>query len=127
MSERSDRIASQFFSAIERGDLETVRDLYSPGVEVWHNVTGQTQTREENLKLLGYFTKRVSELHYEILARDFFEGGFAQRHVLHGKLESGEPIAASVCLIVYLVDGRIQRLFEYLDPAAVAGAFAREP
>jgi ketosteroid isomerase-like protein len=119
-----DKIAEQFFAAIERGDMEAVRELYAPTVEVWHNVTGRTQTRDENLKLLGYFTGRVSELRYEVIARDFFEGGFVQRHVLHGKLETGEIIAASVCLVVYLVDERIERLFEYLDPAAVQGAFA---
>jgi len=124
VSEPSNSIAVQFFAAIERGDLDAVRELYSPSVEVWHNVTGQTQTREENLKLLGYFTGRVCELRYEVLARDFFDGGFVQRHILHGKLETGEMIAAPVCLIVYVAGGRIQRLFEYLDPAAVQAAFA---
>ena len=115
--------ASEFFAAIERGDLDAVRELYSPQVEVWHNVTGRSQTREENLALLRYFTGRVSELRYEVLAREFFEGGFVQRHILHGKLESGDLIAAPVCLVVYVSRDGIRRLFEYLDPAAVRGAF----
>ncbi len=115
--------ASEFFAAIERGDLDAVRELYSPQVEVWHNVTGRSQTREENLALLQYFTGRVSELRYEVLAREFFEGGFVQRHILHGKLESGDLIAAPVCLVVYVSSDGIRRLFEYLDPAAVRGAF----
>jgi len=115
--------ASEFFAAIERGDLDAVRELYSPQVEVWHNVTGRSQTREENLALLRYFTGRVSELRYEMLAREFFEGGFVQRHILHGKLESGDLIAAPVCLVVYVSTDGIRRLFEYLDPAAVRGAF----
>jgi ketosteroid isomerase-like protein len=46
-----------------------------------------------------------------------------QRHVLHGKLASGELVAAPVCLVVYVAGGRIERLYEYLDPAAVSGAF----
>ncbi|HVN40113.1 MAG TPA: nuclear transport factor 2 family protein [Myxococcota bacterium] len=124
MNGRTEKIASDFFAAIERRDLDAVRELYSPDVQIWHNVTGRTQTREENVKLLRFFTGRVSELRYEVLARDFFEGGFVQRHVLHGKLASGEPIAAPVCLVVYVSKGRIERLFEYLDPAAVRGAFA---
>ena len=115
--------ASEFFAAIERGDLDAVRELYSPRVEVWHNVTGRSQTREENLALLRYFTGQVSELRYEVLAREFFEGGFVQRHILHGKLESGDLIAAPVCLVVYVSTDGIRRLFEYLDPAAVRGAF----
>ena len=120
----ADTIASKFFAAIERGDLAAVRDLYSPEVEVWHNVTGRSQTREENLALLGYFTGKVSELRYEVLARELFPGGFVQRHVLHGKLESGDLVAASVCLVVYISEGRIERLFEYLDRDSVRGVFA---
>lgn len=119
----TDRIASEFFAAIARGDLDAVRELYAPDAEIWHNVTGRTQTREENLGLLRYFTGRVAELRYEVIARDFFQGGFVQRHVLHGKLASGDLIAAPVCLVVYVSGGRIVRLFEYLDPAAVRGAF----
>jgi ketosteroid isomerase-like protein len=124
MSHEIGRIASDFFAAIQRRDLDAIRELYSPDVEIWHNVTGKTQTREENLKLLRFFTGRVSDLRYEVLARDFFEGGFVQRHVLHGKLASGEIVNAPVCLVVYVSKGRIERLFEYLDPAAVRAAFA---
>lgn len=58
-----------------------------------------------------------------MLAREFFEGGFVQRHILHGKLESGELIAAPVCLVVHVSRRKIVRLFEYLDPATVRGAF----
>lgn len=124
MPNEVDTIASDFFAAIERADLAVIRDLYSPEVQIWHNVTGRSQTRDENLALLRYFTGRLSELRYEVLAREFFPGGFVQRHVLHGKLASGELIAAPVCLVVYISQGRIERLFEYLDPASVRGAFA---
>lgn len=124
MSDTAEQVASSFFAAIERGDLDAVRALYAPGVEVWHNVTGRSQTRDENLALLRSFTGRVSALRYEVLSRDFFRGGFVQRHVLHGRLASGDAITAPICLVVYVSDGRIDRLFEYLDPAAVSAAFA---
>ena len=124
MTNPTDELATAFFAAIERGDLDAVQGLYAPNVEIWHNVTGRTQTRDENLKLLRFFTGRVSERRYEVLARDFFPGGFVQRHVLHGKLASGELVAAPVCLVVYVSAGRIDRLFEYLDPATVRAAFA---
>lgn len=123
MTDDADSIASQFFAALERGNLNAVRELYSPQAEIWHNVTGRSQTRDENLSLLRYFTGRVAELRYEVLAREFFPGGFVQRHILHGKLESGELIDAPVCLVVHVSGGRIQRLFEYLDPAHVRAAF----
>ena len=124
MSNETERIASALFAAIERGDLEAVRALYAPDVAIWHNVTRKTQTRDENLKLLKFFTGRVAERRYEVLGRDFFPGGFVQRHVLHGKLASGELVAAPVCLVVHVAGGRIERLYEYLAPAAVSAAFA---
>jgi ketosteroid isomerase-like protein len=124
VADEADQIASAFFAAIERGDLAAVRELYSPRAEIWHNVTGRSQTREENLALLRYFTERVSERRYEVLARELFRGGFVQRHILHGKLASGELVAAPVCLVVYVSEGRIERLFEYLDPATVRSVFA---
>ena len=124
MTGEIDTVASDFFAAIERGDLDAIRELYAPEAEIWHNVTGRTQTREENLALLRFFTARVSERRYEVLAREVFPGGFVQRHVLHGRLASGESIAAPVCLVVYVAKGRITRLFEYLDAASVRAAFA---
>ena len=124
MADENDAIASALFAAIERGDLNTVRELYAPDVQIWHNVTGRTQTRDENLKLLRFFTGRLGERRYEVLAREFFPGGFVQRHVLHGKLASGELVAAPVCLIVHVAEGKIERLYEYLDPAAVRSVFA---
>jgi len=124
MTDDTERIASAFFAAIARGDLDAVREIYSPDVQVWHNVTGRVQTRDENLSLLRFFTGRVSEMRYEVLARELFPGGFVQRHVLHGKVASGEAIAAPVCLVVHLAGGRIERLYEYLDAASVRAAFA---
>jgi ketosteroid isomerase-like protein len=59
-----------------------------------------------------------------VFARDHFPGGFVQRHVLHGKLASGEPVAAPVCIVIYVQHGRIRELFEYLDQEAVRAAFA---
>jgi len=123
MTSAVDIIASEFFAAIERGDLDAVREIYSPDAEIWHNVTDRTQTREENLELLRYFTGRVSDRRYEVLGREFFEGGFVQRHILHGRLESGDRIDAPVCVVVHVSGGRIERLFEYLDPSAVRAAF----
>lgn len=64
---------------------------------------------------------------FAAIARHFFAGGFVQRHVLHGRLESGDVFAAPVCLVVHVSKGRIERLFEYLDPATVRAAFARGP
>ncbi len=123
-AKKLDELANDFFAAIAGRDLERVAAIYDPGVEVWHNVTQRTQSRDENLRLLEHFTSRVTDLRYEVLARNFFPGGFVQRHTLHATVASGEPIAVPVCIVIHVADGRIRWLYEYLDGAAVAPAFA---
>lgn len=118
-----DVLANDFFGAISTIDLERVREIYDPAVEVWHNTTQQTQSRDENLALLDYFTSNASNLRYEVHERTFFPGGFVQRHTLHGTASSGEVFAAPVCILIHAAEGRIQRLFEYLDASAVAAVF----
>ena len=117
-------LSDRFIAAIQSRDLDTVRDIYSPEVEIWHNVTRRTQTREENLALLLDFTSRVSQLRYEEIERNVFEGGYAQRHVVRGVLASGEKVEIPAALVVYVSNGRITRLFEYIDAATVAPVFA---
>lgn len=120
-----DQLAKDFFAAIERADVDALRALYAPDVQVWHNLTNHVQGREQNLELLRSFTSRVKDLRYEILGREFFADGFVQRHVLHGRIPSGAELAAQVCLVVHVADGSIQRLYEYLDSRAIAGVFGR--
>lgn len=124
MTEDIQAVAAKLFAAIEQGDLDAVAGLYAPDVQIWHNVTNRAQTRDENLKLLKYFTARVADRRYEVHGRDFFPGGFVQRHTLHGTLASGAKISAAVCIVIYVEGGKIARLFEYLDPATVSGVFA---
>jgi len=119
-----DDIATRFFAAIEADDLESVASIYAADVRVWHNVTQREQTREENLELLAAFAARVSNRRYEILARDVFKMGFVQRHVLHGDLADGRAIAIQVAIVIYVRNGCIERLYEYLDSEAIAPVFA---
>ena len=119
-----DALASRFFAAIERGDLDAIEAIYSPDVAVWVNVTRQTSGLAANLRLLRSFTARVRDLHYEVEERSLIPGGFVQRHTITGRLASGETISVPVALIVRVADGRITRIDEYLDSAAIAPVFA---
>ena len=120
----NDQLASDFFAAIERADIDALEQLYSPEVRVWINVTGQVQGREDSLRLIRALTRRVRELRYDVASREFFPGGLVQRHVLRGELASGEKLAVPVCLVIHAQDGRIDELFEYLDAEAIAPVFA---
>jgi len=120
-----DRIASEFFAAIERADLSAIEACYAEDVEVWINVNPDPQNREQSLRILRSFTRRVAGLRYDVAMREFFPGGFVQRHTIRGKLASGESVAVPVCVVVHVENDRISRLYEYMDSVAIAPVFAR--
>jgi len=122
-TEATEVLAQRFFAAIERGDLEQVRVLYAPGVRVWHNVTGRTQTREENLQLLAAFTRRLHDLRYEEVDRHCRPDGFSQRHTVRGKLDGGKLFELPAALFVNHEAGVITELWEYIDGAGITPVF----
>lgn len=118
-------IGKQFFKAIEKGDIETVRNIYHPDVEIWHNVDGLDrrttgQSREENIALLKMVTRIVRDWEYDVWYREATETGFVQQHILRGLLPKGEKLALPVCIIFQINDGQITRLDEYFDSANAA-------
>ena len=113
-------VAERLFAAIQAGDVDAVRELYSPGVVIWHNFDQVEQTRDQNLRTLAWMTKNVKDVRYEEIQRHAFEGGFVQQHVLRGTGPSGMPIEMPACIICRVEDGLITRLDEYLDSAQTA-------
>ena len=120
MERNLNRLADEFYSAIEQNDLFALNNLYSADVEVWHNFTDRTQDKQQNLESLASLFKRISGLQFSVEARDLFPGGFVQRHVLHLKLMSGKVINVATCQIVYVAEEQINRVFEYVDSASLA-------
>jgi len=113
-------VAARLFAAVEEGDVAAVARLYAPDAVIWHAHTGATQTPEENVQILGMVTKRLRELRYEEIRRQRTERGFVQQHVLRARGPQGQAIELRACMVCEVVDGRITRLDEYLDGAAVA-------
>jgi len=113
-------VAARLFSAIEGGDVAAVAQIYAPDAVIWHNHTGATQTADENVQLLGLVTKRLRGLRYEEVRRQRTERGFVQQHVLRARGPEGQPVEIRACILCDVVDGRITRLDEYIDGAAVA-------
>jgi ketosteroid isomerase-like protein len=119
-----DAVLDEFFAAITAGDINSVGELYTDDVQVWHNVTERTLDREGSLALLRYFVRTVDERRYEIVARHHWDGGAVQRHVLHGRV--GETVMrAPICLTFAFRDGRISAIHEYVDREHVAAMTPR--
>ena len=113
-------LADALFSAIEAGDVDRIRQIYAPGIAVWHNFDGKEQTLDENLATLGWVTKNVEKLRYEDVRRQPTPTGFVQQHVLRGTAPNGAELEVPACLVVTCEGGHITRIDEYLDTAQVA-------
>jgi len=133
MSEAAERevlaLAERFFRAIERGDVETVRQIYSPQAVIWHNYdsldereTGQNV--EANLAVLAGLPQRIRGARYDVWYREATATGFVQQHVLRGTMPNGEPLVLPACIIAKVEDGHVSRIDEYFDPAIRARLYA---
>ncbi|HUO89681.1 MAG TPA: nuclear transport factor 2 family protein [Rhizomicrobium sp.] len=119
-AEATRKLANDFLDAVERGDLETVQRIYAPDAVVWHNFDDIAQPVAENLRTLAQVVKLLPERRYEQRRINVFDGGFVEQHVLNGRLASGRAVSLAACLVCTVRDGRITRLDEYLDAAAIA-------
>lgn len=122
MSDPTSDLLDVFFAAIVAGDLEAVGRCYADDVAVWHNVTRRELDKAASLDLLRFWHASVADIAYEVLERRTHDGGAAQRHIVRGTAK-GQPLEANVGIFFAVVDGRITRIDEYLDPAAVALVF----
>ena len=49
----SEELVIRFFSALEAGDIGTLREIYAPDAVIWHNDDLLEQPVEDNLKTLA--------------------------------------------------------------------------
>ena len=119
MNDKALQVADQLFHAIEAGDVEAIRNIYTPETKIWHNNDNIAQSVEENLAVLKWVTTNIKGLKYTEVRRQPTPTGFVQQHVLRGHFKEAE-IALAACIVATVEDGRITRLDEYLDSAHTA-------
>ena len=111
-------VADRLFAAIESGDAATVERLWDDDVLVWKSGEPVDREKKRALRVIDWFMDTTTERRYEILDRQFFDGGFVQQHVLHATGRNGGSISMRVCLVIKLgANGLINRIDEYFDPA----------
>jgi len=114
-------VAHRLFAAIEGGDADAVAALWDEDVLVWKSAEPQEQVKTRALRVIFWFMDATTERRYEILDRQFFDGGFVQQHVLHATGRNGGSISMRVCIVIKVgTNGLISRIDEYFDPAAIA-------
>lgn len=114
-------MATRFFDAIEAGDIETMRDTFTPDAIIWHNTDEAIVTRDQTAQTLTAMVARIRDRKYADRRLTVFPGGFVQQHVLTGKRVHDDGEVRLPCAIICKVEGgKITRLDEYFDSAHVA-------
>lgn len=114
-------VADRLFEAIEHADTPMIEQLWSDDVLVWHAGDREDNDRAQALRVIHWFIKRTTDRRYEILDRQFFDGGFVQQHILHANGRNGGSISMRVCIVIKLgTNGLISRVDEYFDPTEIA-------
>ena len=109
----------ELFGAIERGAVAA--RLWDDDVLVWKSAEPEDQIKKRALRVIFWFMDTTTERRYEILDRQFFDGGFVQQHVLHATGRNGGSISMRVCIVIKVgANGLISRIDEYFDPAEIA-------
>ena len=83
-------LADRFFAAIEAGDIATVREVYAPDAEIWHNTDGLVQSPDDNARTLGWIAANLRDVSYTKIKRSATEDGFVQQHVLVATNRAGD-------------------------------------
>lgn len=114
-------VADRLFGAIERGEYDTVAAMWADDVTVWHTGDSQDNDRAQALKVIRWFMRVTAARSYEILDRQYFDGGFVQQHVLRASRSDDTSIEMRVCIVIKVdAEGSITRVDEYFDPADMA-------
>jgi ketosteroid isomerase-like protein len=113
-----EELPDRLFTAIEKGDAATVEALWDADVLVWKSAEPEEQAKNRALRVIAWFMDSTTSRRYEILDRQFFDGGFVQQHVLHAAGKGGRSISLRVCIVIKVgPNGLITKIDEYFDPA----------
>jgi ketosteroid isomerase-like protein len=114
-------VADHLFAAIANSDIAEVKQLFNDDVLVWHSGDTRDSAKDRALRIIDWFIGSTTDRRYEILDRQFFDGGFVQQHILNANGRNGASIAMRVCIVIKVgADGLITRIDEYFDPAEMA-------
>lgn len=118
-------IATRLFDALETGDAATLKALYAPDAKLWSNTTQRDVAARDIAAFLPLLVRRMPDRAYADRRITVFDGGFVHRHRLTGTRRDGARVAVECCAMVFVEDGAVTRIEEYLDARqleAVMGA-----
>jgi ketosteroid isomerase-like protein len=116
-------VARGLIASIEAGDVDGAADWYAEDVVTWRNLDGRELAKPQVRKILAFLSS-LEDLAYQDVRIQETADGFVQQHVLCCKSARGEDVRAAACLVATVRDGKLARIDEYLDSAAMAPLLA---
>jgi ketosteroid isomerase-like protein len=120
-------VADRFVAALENGDEAELARLYHPELRFTIRTTGAAFDRTEALRNFRTMWRHLRDVEVEVVDRQVTERGFLSQQVLRATLADGVRMEVPMCMIFELCDGRIHRIDEYFDAAAVGPLAALIP
>ena len=114
------KLADDLRGRIEAGDVEGVDALYDDRAIVWRNIDNRELVKKQMLRVIEFLATQVTDLRYEDVRVQATETGYVQQHTLKCVAANGKPVEVRACLVVTVENGKVLRLDEYLDSAAMA-------
>ena len=118
----------RFHAAIGIGDIASAKACFCPDAIIWQNFVGEERSVDQAAIGWESFLAMARERAVIGVRRQKTSDGFVQQHISAIRGTDGEVQGWVVCLVVEVVNDRIARLEEYLDPASLAlvpqGAFS---
>ncbi len=109
--------AERLFSVVERGDLEEMRNVFTPDAGIWHNDDGKTIGVEQSIASIRGIQSICDEYRYTEIKRLPTPEGFVQQHLLILCLKNGTVIHDRACCVCRVTGGRIAHMDAYHDSA----------
>ena len=123
--QRMHDVADKVVEAVESGDAEALRAVYSPDLVMVLYTDGVQRNRDEAIAAFSALRDGLRDVRLVITDRQPTPVGYVSQQVLHGTTRSGERVRVSHCLITRVDGDRITRIDEYLDSAALKPLIAQ--
>ena len=115
------KLCHALFDALEAGAVDGVAACYAPDMTMWINISGETITRQANLEAVdqgrGMHRRRL----YNDRNINTFDDGFVVQYSCNVVAHNGRRVTLSSCLVGQVWDGRIVKLYEYMDSSKFGG------
>jgi uncharacterized protein len=120
-----DDIADKVVEAVESGDAEALRAVYSPDLVMVLYTDGVQRTRDEAIAAFSALRDGLRDVRLVVTDRQATPLGYVSQQVLHCTTRSGEQVRVPHCLITRVDGDRITRIDEYLDSAQLKPLLAQ--